>query len=197
MNDETQRVHAEAPLADPESVVSLRGDPPRVMRLSRKAIGIAAACGCALVGGALIYALKPEGQMDAEELYNTEGVAVADNLAGAPTDYGQVPQLGPPLPGDLGGPILEAQRRDEIASLPPVQSPPTVTQPYPGSNPSELARQRAEQERDAARGSDLFFGSGGTPRWQCQLIGPYRTSGWHSTISGSFDHARQRARTVP
>ena len=38
----------------PEEAVKLRGDPPRVMRLSRKAIGIASACGFALVGGALI-----------------------------------------------------------------------------------------------------------------------------------------------
>ncbi len=163
MNDETQGVHAEAPLTDPESAVSLRGDPPRVMRLSRKAIGIAAACGCALVGGALIYALKPESLTDAEELYNTEGVAVADNLAGAPTDYGQVPQLGPPLPGDLGGPILEAQRRGDIAALPPMQAQPPAAQPYPTPDPADLARQRADQERDAARGSGLFFG-GGTSR---------------------------------
>lgn len=163
MNDETQSVHAEAPLTDPKSAVSLRGDPPRVMRLSRKAIGIAAACGCALVGGALIYALKPESLKDTEELYNTEGVVVADNLAGAPTDYGQVPQLGPPLPGDLGGPILEAQRRGDIAVLPPVQAPPPAVQPYATPDPAELARQRAEQERETARGSGLFFG-GGTSR---------------------------------
>ena len=44
-----------APLADPASAVKLRGDPPRVMRLSRKAIGIASASAFALIGGALIY----------------------------------------------------------------------------------------------------------------------------------------------
>jgi len=49
-----------APLADPASAVKLRGDPPRVMRLSRKAIGIASACTFALVGSALIYALQPQ-----------------------------------------------------------------------------------------------------------------------------------------
>ena len=73
----------EQSLVDPESAVKLRGDPPRVMRLSRKAIGLTSAAACALVGGALIYALQPEGQKGAEELYNTDGVAVADNLAGA------------------------------------------------------------------------------------------------------------------
>lgn len=143
----------EEALSDPASAVKLRGDPPRVMRLSRKAIGIASACGFALVGGALIYALQPQGRKGAEELYNTEGVAVADNLAGAPKDYGQVPKLGPPLPGDLGKPILDAQRRGDVAALPPVGAP----QPLP-PNAAEAARQRAEQERESARGSRLFFG---------------------------------------
>ena len=146
-------------LADPASAVKLRGDPPRVMRLSRKAIGIASACGFALVGGTLIYALQPEGRKGAEELYNTEGVAVADNLAGAPKDYGQVPKLGPPLPGDLGKPILDAQRRGDVAALPPVDASQPLP-PNPAANAAEAARQRAEQERESARGSRLFFGGG-------------------------------------
>jgi type IV secretion system protein VirB10 len=149
----------EEALSDPASAVKLRGDPPRVMRLSRKAIGIASACSFALVGGALIYALQPQGRKGAEELYNTEGVAVADNLAGAPKDYGQVPKLGPPLPGDLGKPILDAQRRGDVAELPPVGAPQPLP-PNPAANAAEAARQRAEQERESARGSRLFFGGG-------------------------------------
>ena len=149
----------EQPLVDPESAVKLRGDPPRVMRLSRKAIGLASAAACALVGGALIYALRPQGRTGAEELYNTDGVAVADNLTGAPKDYGQVPKLGPPLPGDLGKPILDAQKRGDVAALPPVGSGPA---PNPAADAAAAARQRAEQEREAARGSRLFFAGGTT-----------------------------------
>lgn len=148
-----------APLADPDSAVRLRGDPPRVMRLSRKAIGMASACGFAIVGGALIYALQPQGRKGAEELYNTNGVAVADGLSSAPKDYGQVPKLGPPLPGDLGRPILDAQRRGDMAAMPPVGGPQSAA-PNPAVNAAEAARQRAEQEREAARGSRLFFGGG-------------------------------------
>lgn len=144
---------------DPENAVKLRGDPPRVMRLSRKAIGIASACGFAVVSGALIYALQPQTHKGADELYNTQGVTVADNLAGAPKDYGQVPKLGPPLPGDLGKPILEAKRRGDVAALPPIGAPGTV-QPNPAVSAAQAARQRDEQEREAARGSRLFFGSG-------------------------------------
>ncbi len=102
----------------PEEAVKLRGDPPRVMRLSRKAIGIASACGFALVGGALIYALQPASQTEREELFNTEGTARPDALADGPRDYGDVPKLGPPLPGDLGAPILAAQQRGDVAELP-------------------------------------------------------------------------------
>ncbi len=147
----------EKPLVDPESAVKLRGDPPRVMRLSRKAIGLASAAACALVGGALIYALQPEGRKGAEELYNTDGVAVADNLAGAPKDYGQVPKLGPPLPGDLGKPILDARQRVDVAALPPAGTGPATD---PAADAAAAARQRAEQEREAARGSRLFYGGG-------------------------------------
>ncbi len=151
---------------DPERAVKLRGDPPRVMRLSRKAIGIASACGFAVIGGALIYALQPQTRKGADELYNTGGATVADNLASAPKDYGQVPKLGPPLPGDLGRPILEAQRRGDVAALPPVGAPGAV-QPNPAVSAAHDARQRVEQEREAARGSRLFFGGGSS-----QTAGP-------------------------
>jgi type IV secretion system protein TrbI len=151
---------ADAPLSDPASAVELRGQPPRVMRLSRKAVGLASACGFALVGGALIHALQPQGREGADELYNTDGVAVADNLAGAPADYGQVPKLGPPLPGDLGKPILDAQRRGDLAALPPIGPQPVA--PDPAVSAAAAPQARAAQEREAARGSRLFFGGGTT-----------------------------------
>jgi len=164
----------EAPLADPESAVELRGQPPRVMRLSRKAIGLASACGFALVGGALIYALQPQGRSDADELYNTDGVAVADNLAGAPKDYGQVPKLGPALPGDLGKPILDAQRRGDVAALPPIGPQPVA--PNPAVSAAEAVQARAAQEREAARGSRLFFGGGTASNAGAGLVIPAASS---------------------
>lgn len=142
--------------ADAKSIVRLRGEGPRVVRLSRKAIGIASAAALALVGGALVYALQPASQTVEQELFGTETVAVADGLASAPSDYSQVPQLGPPLPGDLGEPILNAQDRGAVAALPPVGAQPAPPQAQ-GMTPAEAARQRIEQEREAARGSELFF----------------------------------------
>jgi type IV secretion system protein TrbI len=132
------------------------------MRLSRKAIGITSACGIALIGGALIYALQPSRNAQREELFNTEGIAVADGVSGAPRDYGDIPKLGPALPGDLGGPILDAQRRGDIAELPPVGgAQPAPVSPPPQADPNQAARDRIAQERETARGSGLFFGGSG------------------------------------
>jgi type IV secretion system protein TrbI len=156
-----QAAVAEPP--DPETAVALRGPMPRVMRLSRKAIGITSACGFALIGGAIIYALQPGGNAEREELYNTEGIAVADGVSGAPRDYGDIPKLGPALPGDLGGPILDAQRRGDIAELPPIGGPqPLPPSPPAGPDPGQAARDRIAQERDTARSSGLFLGGSGT-----------------------------------
>ncbi|MFX6808080.1 conjugal transfer protein TrbI, partial [Acinetobacter baumannii] len=48
-----------------------------------------------------------------DELYSTDHHKVADKLASLPKDYSSippdVPRLGPPLPGDLGRPIVAAQ----------------------------------------------------------------------------------------
>ena len=183
----------EQPLVDPESAVKLRGDPPRVMRLSRKAIGLASAAACALVGGALIYALQPEGRKGAEELYNTDGVAVADTLAGAPKDYGQVPKLGPPLPGDLGKPILDARQRGDVAALPPAGTGPATN---PAADAAAAARQRAEQEREAARGSRLFFGGGSAGSAAGSLASPPAGDEARAVAPGaapSSDAARRQA----
>ena len=123
--------------SDAESIVRLRGEGPRVVRLSRKAIGIASAAALTLVGGALIYALQPVSEAGPDELFGTETVAVADGLAS-------------------GEPILNAQDRGAVAALPPVGSQPAVPQTQ-GISPAEAARQRIEQEREVARASGLFF----------------------------------------
>jgi len=170
VNDEPQTEaeaedQAQRPTRDPQAAVNLRGEPPKVMRLSRKAIGIATAVATAFVGGALIYALRPEGQKKAEELYNTDSRNTADGLANAPKDYGQVPKLGAPLPGDLGKPILDAQNKGSIAAMPPVGTTPPQSPELAAlqraAQEREAARQRLDQERDSARQARVFFGGGG------------------------------------
>lgn len=123
----------------------LRGEPPRVTRLSRKSLaglGLVASLG---LGGALIYALQTrDAATENEELYSTTNRPTADGLAGLPSDY-TGPRLGPPLPGDLGRPILDAQNRGQ-----PVV-PPTIR---PTVDPDE---QRRLAEEEAARTSRVFF----------------------------------------
>jgi type IV secretion system protein TrbI len=102
------------------NVFQLRGPPPRVMRLSRKAlavVGVAAGLG---IGGSLIYALRPPSERQAQELYNTDSRTTAETITSGPRDYAQAPRLGPPLPGDLGGPIVSAQQRGENVPVPPI-----------------------------------------------------------------------------
>jgi type IV secretion system protein TrbI len=125
----------------------LRAERPRVTRLSRKAlIGLGGAVGLA-VAVALIYALQTRrGDQAAKELYTTENRTTAEGVTALPRDYTGIPRLGPPLPGDLGRPILNAQNQGQ-----PV--PPTGPLPQPGVTPEE---QRRLQEIEAARLSKLF-----------------------------------------
>lgn len=141
----------------------LRGDPPRVMRLSRKALVVLALLASAGIGGSLFYALQPAHRQAAEELYNTDSRSTADSVASAPKDYGQVPKLGPPLPGDLGRPIVSAQQRGADVAAPPIgPGAGTVAAgraTSPAATAAQAARQRIRQEHDAARTSKLFLGT--------------------------------------
>jgi type IV secretion system protein VirB10 len=149
------------PMRDaPSPDLRLRGDPPSVMRLSRKALAAMGAVAGVGIGGALIYALQPPSKEAAEELYNTDSRTTAEAITSAPKDYGGVPKLGPPLPGDLGRPILSAQQRGETIPPPPMGGP-VATAPTPAQTAAEAARARTIQERDSARTSSVFLGGQG------------------------------------
>lgn len=129
---------------EPAAPMRLRPEPPRVTRLSRKVLtglGLVASVG---IGGALIYALQIQGgRKGNEELYATDNRATPDGLNSLPRDY-TGPVLGPPLPGDLGRPILNAQN-----GVPP----PAIATPNPGISAEE---QRRLQELESARTARLF-----------------------------------------
>lgn len=139
-------VPLEAMPDDTVEPMRLRGNPPRVTRLSRRVLaglGLVAALG---VGGALIYALQtPENGAGSDELYSTENRNTADGLNELPSDY-TGPVLGPPLPGDLGRPILNAQERGQPVPPPAINAP--------AVDPEE---QRRLAEQEAARTSRIFF----------------------------------------
>lgn len=139
-----QSADAPAPKLDPESL-ALRARPMRAIRFRRGLIiGIAALGSVSLMTIAWV-ALKPrifERVVHSEELSEPAGKAPSDTLAQLPSSYGAVPQLGPPLPGDLGGPIL-AHERNMTSEYGPVPS---------GAGEAQLAADaaRAEQDRRAA-----------------------------------------------
>jgi type IV secretory pathway VirB10-like protein len=137
----------------------LRAEPPRVTRLSRKVlagVGLVASVG---LGGALIYALQTrDGGRPNEELYSTENRSTADGLAGLPRDYSGVPRLGPPLPGDLGRPIVGAPR---TAASP--MPPPGIATPNAGHQPGGAAQASGDRDR-ADQPSLLRIGKPGRAR---------------------------------
>ena len=139
---------SQVPHDDTASPMRLRGDPPRVTRLSRKVLGGLALVTSLGLGGALIYALQTrDGRKPTEELYSTDNRATADGLAGLPRDYSAIPKLGPPLPGDLGRPILNAQNRGQTIPSPAIGA----VEPGPSAE-----EQRRQQELETARTAKLF-----------------------------------------
>ncbi|SEP49389.1 type IV secretion system protein VirB10 [Rhodospirillales bacterium URHD0017] len=119
----------------------LRPGRPPVTRLSRKVIVVLALILAVAIAAALFLALRPGLKIDRTELYGTDNRTTPDGLSNLPRDYAglpkNVPPLGPPLPGDLGRPILNAG----AAGAP--------TSPDP-------EKQRIAQEQEAARLSRLF-----------------------------------------
>jgi type IV secretion system protein TrbI len=114
-----------------------------VTRLSRKvlvALGLVAAVA---IASALLFALQPKRQIAGSELYNTDNRTTPDGLSNLPRDYAglpkNIPPLGPPLPGDLGRPILNAGAGNAPAPAPP-----------------DPEKQRIAQEQESARVSHLF-----------------------------------------
>ena len=132
----------------PEAV-ALRAQPRPVTRLNRRTLAMLMGGLSVAVLGATIWSLQPHrrGANDQTELYNVDRVSKSEGLDGLPSDYSKlpkVPELGPPLPGDLGPAIVASQR------------PVTPTYAPPGHDPADALRKEAE----AAAASSVFFRSG-------------------------------------
>ncbi|ENY82792.1 TrbI/VirB10 family protein [Sphingopyxis sp. MC1] len=98
---------------DPETL-AIRARPPRAIRFKRGVIIAIAAIGSVSLIAVTWMALKPRlfQRGDAQQELSQPNVRpTSDGLSGAPATYGDVPRLGPPLPGDLGKPILERQQQ--------------------------------------------------------------------------------------
>ncbi len=141
------------------AALKLRPERPSVTRVSRKVLVTAGAIGSVAVVGAVLFALQTSRHGGpAQELYSTDNKATADGLANLPRDYAGIPRnvpvLGPPLPGDLGRPIVAAQNQGQAMPLP-------ASGPVPANGPPPVDPevQRVALEREAARLSKLFSGT--------------------------------------
>src|SRR6516164_9967234 len=84
-------------------------------RRSRKVLAGATAFALLLISGAVLWALRSNHTHNPapDELYSTDHHNIADGLTTLPHDYASIPRdapkLGPPLPGDVGRPIVTNQ----------------------------------------------------------------------------------------
>jgi len=147
---EEAEVSAATPKADPESL-AIRARPRRAIRFRRGAIIGAAALGSVGVSAVTWMALKPtvwRQVAQEEELSQPSSKGPPDALSGLPSSYGDVPRLGPPLPGDLGRPILERQRQLAAEGQAPAIDP--------AAQAEAAERERLVTEMRAARESGLL-----------------------------------------
>lgn len=147
---ERERPEHVRPDQDIARELRLRPERPRVTRLSRRVLATLGGVSAVAIAGALMVALWPHGQgRPGQELLSTENRPTPDGLNGLPRDYSglakPVPQLGPPLPGDLGRPMLNAG----------APAPPSA-QPDPEAQRLAQEQARLAQEAEAARTSRLF-----------------------------------------
>jgi type IV secretory pathway VirB10-like protein len=128
---------------DGEQALRLRAERPSITRLSRKVLAGGTALALLLISGAVLWALRSNHPYNPApgELYSTDHHNVADGLTTLPQDYAgilrDVPPPGPPLPGDLGRPIVTAEGPSVPIGL-------------------DAEQQRANQETEAARTSKVF-----------------------------------------
>ncbi|WP_441256299.1 TrbI/VirB10 family protein [Bradyrhizobium sp. 482_C4_N1_1] len=159
----------------------LRAEHPRVTRLSRKVLAGGSAVALLVIGATVLWSLQNNRSRNstADELYSTDHHNVADGITTLPKDYAGVPrqpipQLGPPLPGDLGRPILAAQGQ-----------PPTS-----GADPDQ---QRRNQETEAAHTSHLFASTNGRevrPPAAAAAVGSERVVSASATSAGDDGSAQ-------
>ena len=150
---------------DPETL-AIRARPPRAIRFKRGVIIAIAAIGSVSLIAVMWMALKPRlfQRGDTQQELSQPNVRPSDGLNGAPATYGDVPRLGPPLPGDLGKPILERQQQLATAVSPNDQQ-------FQQAETSERERRLAEL-RAARESGVLVQGRQSQPSAEAAITAP-------------------------
>ena len=128
---------------NPAQALRLGAERPRITRLSRKVLAGGSGLVLLLIFGAVLWSLRSNHPRSpaSDELYSTDHRNVADGLTTLPRDYAgiprDIPRLGPPLPGDLGRPIVSSEGQSALSAV-------------------DAEQQRVSQEAEAARTSKVF-----------------------------------------
>lgn len=151
------------PRKAPAETLTLRAAPRRIVRFKRGVVIGGAAAGALAIAGVAWMALGPSAIRvvdQADDRAITDRRTPADAVANLPGDYGAVPQLGPPLPGDLGRPILERQRQLEAqgGTLPVDATRSAMT---PEEQAAEAERQRVAAQANQAREAGVIAQASG------------------------------------
>lgn len=128
---------------DPETLV-LRAKPRRAVRFRRNLLIGAGAVGALTLAGVTWLGLSPPVIKAVETAEKSGDLQKRvrppmETLSGLPKSYADVPQLGPPLPGDLGGPLLEAQKAN-LAANPESADAAAGPTPAPRADPETQTR---------------------------------------------------------
>lgn len=139
----------------------LRGAPAPVARVSRKALIVAGAVLSAGLAGAIGWSLTEHPRKSPPEAA-PQSPPPPEKISTLPKDYlqrGAPPTLGPPLPGDLGRPILSAQAEGAptAGGAPGGALTPSAPPAAPLPAPIDPVVEARRAERVAARQSDVFL----------------------------------------
>lgn len=148
-----------APKIDPEEI-ALRAQPRPVTRINRRVLFLLSGTGLLLILGATIFALDPPRLFDRDEtgreLIRTENNPTPEGLETLPRRYSEISrppvELGPPLAGDIGPAVVNAER--ELGIAPPGQLP---FRPSPEDDAERAERIRQARLAQQGRESDVFF----------------------------------------
>jgi type IV secretion system protein TrbI len=154
----TENPEASAPAAkaNPEGF-AFRGTPERVIKFKRAFIVGLVTLSSVAVMGVTWMALRPATFKliaDTQSKVSTDRKRPPEEFANAPGTYANAPKLGAPLPGDLGRPILRAQRQmaTETDGVPaPDQSADRAAQA------AEAERQRLAEEKRKVREAGVML----------------------------------------
>jgi type IV secretion system protein VirB10 len=137
------------------AVLRLAGEPPRVVRLSRKTLASIGGVVGLGIGGALVFAFQPRSDAPPDNLHSVESPNRAEQVTGAPATYDAAPAAF-----RTGSRAAVSAPMDETATSAQPLEPRSVAEPSrpDPSTAASQARDRAAQERDSARASQLFLG---------------------------------------